>query len=133
MVREASCALRSELASMSNSKSSEVEHTLASRAVHDEWESAYGTDENEAFFERAFDYIAAAVQADPDAICLDVGCGIGAHSIRLAQRGFRVEAVDVSESVLRLAQANVERQALDTRITIRRESLLDLSFQDSSF
>jgi 2-polyprenyl-3-methyl-5-hydroxy-6-metoxy-1,4-benzoquinol methylase len=118
---------------MAEDKSREVEHALAGRAVHDKWESAYRTVENEAFFERAFEYIVEAVHAGRDAEFLDAGCGIAAHSIRLARRGFRVQAVDFSESVLKLAKANVLQQRLEDRINIRRDNLLALSFKDASF
>ena len=35
---------------------------------------------------------------------LDLGCGTGAHAVRLAQRGYEVVGVDLSEDMLRIAR-----------------------------
>jgi 2-polyprenyl-3-methyl-5-hydroxy-6-metoxy-1,4-benzoquinol methylase len=60
-------------------------------------------------FLRAFDALAAQV---PVASSLEIGCGEGELSIRLAHRGFRVQGCDISaeiveEARLRAAAANV--------------------------
>lgn len=44
---------------------------------------------------------------------LDIGCGTGAHDIKLAQRGFKVKGIDISEDMIAFAKvsaakANVE-------------------------
>jgi ubiquinone/menaquinone biosynthesis C-methylase UbiE len=43
---------------------------------------------------------------------LDLGCGTGELSIRLAQRGFSVTGVDLSEHMLAVAQAKAEENGL---------------------
>ncbi|MDR3709378.1 MAG: class I SAM-dependent methyltransferase [Capsulimonadaceae bacterium] len=48
---------------------------------------------------------------EPDTI-LDIGCGTGALTIELAERGFRCVGVDLSESMLECARANCSRKAL---------------------
>lgn len=118
---------------MSNSDSKLVENLLAKPEVHEQWESGYRTDENERFYEQAFDYILEVLSPPEGATILDVGCGPCAHSARLARRGFQVQAVDFSESALKMAGEFVRAQGLEDKIKLGRESLLELSFADESF
>jgi 2-polyprenyl-3-methyl-5-hydroxy-6-metoxy-1,4-benzoquinol methylase len=118
---------------MNDLKSKEVERFLAKPDIHQQWVSAYRTAENEPFFEQAFDYIARVLNAPKNSTFLDAGCGTCAHSIRLANLGFLVQAVDLSESVLKEAEANVKAKGLETKISIRREDICSLSFEDETF
>lgn len=110
-----------------------VEMYLAKPNIHQSWTNTYLTAENDKFFGLAFDYIARVLSAPRNSIILDAGCGSCAHSIRLANRGFLVRAVDFSESVLKEAEANVKAKGLETKIRIQREDILSLSFEDETF
>lgn len=44
---------------------------------------------------------------------LDVGCGTGRHSVMLAQMGYRMTGLDVSEGMLREARAAAEQAGVD--------------------
>ncbi len=46
---------------------------------------------------------------------LDLGCGTGAHAVRLAQRGYEVVGVDVSEDMLRFAERAERRRCRGRR------------------
>lgn len=50
-----------------------------------------------------------------------------------ARRGFRVQALDFSESILEQAAANVRAHGLDDRITLQQGSLLNLPFPNGHF
>jgi SAM-dependent methyltransferase len=43
----------------------------------------------------------------PRAICLDIGCGVGAHMARLLDRGFRATGIEPSVEMRRLAAKNI--------------------------
>ncbi len=118
---------------MSISESEDVEKTLQKPGIHQQWEDAYRTAENEKFYEQAFDYITSVLNAPWNSKFLDVGCGIGAHSIRLARRGFSVLAVDFSEYVLKTAELNLQASGLVDKIKLQRENILSLSFADKTF
>lgn len=118
---------------MAESKSLLVQNLLARPDMHRQWEGDYRTADNEDFYERAFDYIIRVLDPPPDATFLDAGCGPCAHSVRLARRGFDVHAVDFSESALGMAREYVRSRRLEDRITLARESLLELSFPASRF
>jgi 2-polyprenyl-3-methyl-5-hydroxy-6-metoxy-1,4-benzoquinol methylase len=115
------------------SKSRVLERTLAQEDIHEQWSKEYGLAEAGEFSERVFDYLANFLGAPPGALILDAGCGSATGSVLLARRGFRVQAVDFSESVLRRARANVQEAALCDQIQIQQEDLLSLSFPDSAF
>lgn len=118
---------------MNETKSKLVEQCLAKLDIHQEWKSTYLTAQNDKFFEQAFDYIARVLNAPKNSTILDVGCGTCAHSIRLANRGFLVQAVDFSESVLKEAEAEVKTNGLEIKISIQCEDILSLPFEDEAF
>ncbi len=117
---------------MNDSKSKLAESCLAKPDIHRQW-YASRVDENESFFDEAFDYIVRVLKPPPNSVFLDVGCGICDHAIRLANRGFLVKAVDFSEYVLKEAEARIKAQGLETKIGIQREDILALSFEDKTF
>ena len=118
---------------MSISKSKVVEKTLNKPDIHQQWEDSYRNEENEEFYEQAFDYITSVLSPQKNSTFLDVGCGIGAHSIRLAKRGFSVLAVDFSEYVLKKAELNLQNSGLIDNIQLQHENILSLSFADRTF
>lgn len=114
-------------------ESNHVETTLQKPDVHQQWEDSYRNPENEKFYDEAFDYIGSALNAPQNSTFLDVGCGIGAHSIRLAKGGFSVLAIDFSESILQKAELNLQSHGLLSKIKLQRENILSLSFADETF
>lgn len=53
-----------------------------------------------------------AFQERPDGLVLDLGCGTGAHSVRLAQRGFPVVSVDLTFPGVRSARQRLTEAGL---------------------
>lgn len=117
---------------MNDSKSKAVERFLAKPDVHQQWVETYYA-ENETFYEQAIDYIISILKAPKNSIFLDAGCGNCAHSIRLANRGFFVQAIDFSEAVLEMARENVNAKGLEGKISIKRENILALPFKNGTF
>jgi 2-polyprenyl-3-methyl-5-hydroxy-6-metoxy-1,4-benzoquinol methylase len=64
--------------------------------IHDVWEDLYRTPGNESLFEDCYDYIVKVANQPKGSRALDIGCGICANSVRLARRGYEVEAGDYS-------------------------------------
>lgn len=118
---------------MPDSRSKELEDSLGKATIHNSWEGDYRTDENEAFFERAFDDLVRFLGAPAGSKWLDAGCGACPNAIRLARRGFSVTASDFSEHVLENGRGFVEKAGLQDRIQTQRENILDLSFEDGCF
>jgi SAM-dependent methyltransferase len=90
-------------------------------------DSQFGTDYAAAYdalygekdYEAECDLLEQVFSAGPDRevrTVLDLGCGTGAHAIRLAQRGFAVTGVDVSSEMLARARAKAA-ESLDPATT----------------
>jgi 2-polyprenyl-3-methyl-5-hydroxy-6-metoxy-1,4-benzoquinol methylase len=109
------------------------QNTLAHGHVHQLWESGFRSVGNELFYELAFEKILEKVKPLPGSVFLEVGCGPGFHAMRLARRGYKVEAVDFSDAVLDVARANVRAAGLEHLIDIGREDLIELSYAEHSF
>ena len=86
------------------------------------WDYAYPSQELVAL-------VAAQVPKD-GAVCLDVGCGAGRDAVFLAQCGFQVIGVDISDKALVIA----EKRAAEAGVNVdwRCGSFLDLPLEDHS-
>jgi len=115
------------------SLSDQVKRQMNKPLIHQSWETTYRTEGNERFFEQAYDYIVDKLKQPKDSLALDIGCGIGANSVRLAKRGYRVIGGDYSESILGPANENIAKKGVADRIQIQREDILNLSFPDNHF
>jgi SAM-dependent methyltransferase len=60
------------------------------------------------------EFLVAELKLAEGASILDIGCGIGRHAVPLAQRGFQVTGVDISQGML--AQARQAAQAAGVQI-----------------
>lgn len=62
---------------------------------------------------------------------LDLGCGVGRHSILFAKNGFKVHASDLSESGIKKLDKTVESQNLDISTTV--SDMLSLPYKAEQF
>ncbi len=118
---------------MAASESEIVRRTLERPDVHSRWIGDFYNDESSRFYDAAFDRIAALLAPHGISAFLDAGCGDGAQSIRLAERGYPVVALDFSEYVLDRARENVTAHGLEHRVRFEHGSLLGLPFADGAF
>jgi SAM-dependent methyltransferase len=97
----------------------------------DYWEAHYG--ERERIWSGRVNVQLAKVVADlPPGRALDLGCGEGGDAVWLAEHGWHVTAVDVSETALARAKAEAKTRGMLDRIDFQRHDLSD-SFPDGSF
>ena len=64
---------------------------------------------------------------------LDVGGGAGRYSIWLAERGYDVTLVDLSERQREIAREKVAERSLEARVTVRAGDVRDLAFAANQF
>ncbi|HET9947371.1 MAG TPA: class I SAM-dependent methyltransferase [Longimicrobiales bacterium] len=72
-----------------------------------------------------------AFPTTPEGTVLDLGCGTGAHAIRLARRGCRMVAVDLSLAGVRAARERFRREGLKGQFVVADAE--HLPFKDGSF
>ncbi len=63
---------------------------------------------------------------------LEIGCGAGFLAIALAQRGWRVQAIDSAESMLALARRHAEEAAVADSLTLAQGDVYALAVPDGS-
>ncbi|HEY0809943.1 MAG TPA: class I SAM-dependent methyltransferase [Longimicrobiales bacterium] len=72
-----------------------------------------------------------AFQQAPGGVVLDLGCGTGAHAVRLAKRGYDVVAVDLSFAGVRAARERFRKDGLKGRFVVADAE--HLPFKNKSF
>lgn len=108
--------------------------TYEQEAVHQSWESAYRDNPLQNRLNAAMlDRILRTIAPPPEARFLDAGCGVGAHTIAIAQRGFDCTGVDISETILKTTRENIAAAGLSARARAECRSLESLGFPDGTF
>jgi SAM-dependent methyltransferase len=76
-------------------------------------------------------YLAESWQSKGFTTFLDLGCGLGRHSVYMAKKGFNVSALDISEEGARHTRewAGKEQLAVDVKVG----NMLALPYDDKSF
>ncbi|HEY0674216.1 MAG TPA: class I SAM-dependent methyltransferase [Longimicrobiales bacterium] len=101
---------------------------ISERAFYDELFDR--NPENEHITSGYDDLYDFAFKRPPTGVVLDLGCGTGAHAVRLAQRGYDVVAVDLSMSGVKAARERFRRQGLKGRFVVADAE--HLPFRDRS-
>ncbi len=83
------------------------------------WDSYWGDDANRGYWEKPAASVISlthSIKNHPIRDVLDLGCGIGRHSIYLARAGFRVTAVDFSPQALDVLGKQADQQGLHINV-----------------
>ena len=64
---------------------------------------------------------------------LDIGCGAGCNAVPLAQTGWTVLGLDLSEAMLEAAEQRALETELTERLTVKRSPMDQLPVEDGSF
>lgn len=111
-----------------------VEAVLRKDVIHRKWIENYRNSDNETFYNEAFGRIFDLLGSPEGRHVLDAGCGSLSHAMRFARLGYRLTAVDLSESVLETARFNLKNNPnLRRHITLQRDDILNLPFRDETF
>ncbi|EPH46782.1 class I SAM-dependent methyltransferase [Streptomyces aurantiacus] len=108
--------------------------TSSPRSAQAYWEDFYRDRDRDAAPDRPRpnELLVREVAGLPSGTALDLGCAEGGDALWLAERGWRVTAVDVSATVLRRAAGRAARAGLDELIDWQRHDLSQ-SFPEGSF
>ncbi len=81
---------------------------------------------------RALDWIDALALPAGSRV-LEIGGGAGVMTVALAQRGYRVDAVDASAEMVELTRRNVQDAGCETMVTAQVGDACALAFPDNAF
>jgi cyclopropane fatty-acyl-phospholipid synthase-like methyltransferase len=113
--------------------------------ITDDGRLFYGDSFHFGYFRTGDETLAQALDAHTDLVAemarpqareriLDVGCGIGAPALRIAERyGCHVTAVNISREQVRQGRRLIEERHMSRRVTIVRGDARALDFTDASF
>jgi ubiquinone/menaquinone biosynthesis C-methylase UbiE len=74
------------------------------------------------------------LKGEKEGIVLDVGCGFGDIDVLLAQKtGFKIVAVDISDTALEAARKTVQRENLEHRIKVEKGDIYNFDYPDDYF
>jgi SAM-dependent methyltransferase len=104
---------------------------MSSPDVKKHWEERYG-ERDQIWSGRVNVRLAEVVSPVAPGHALDLGCGEGADACWLAEHGWSVVGVDVSDTALQRATAAAEARGLSDRVTFAQHDLSD-SFPDDTF
>jgi N-methyltransferase StaMA len=98
------------------------------------WENEEDDSSIEVATDRLTDLVADRLVLAGAARVLDVGCGSGKASVRIAaSRGLQVVGITVSDYQLQLARARPQDERLPGRASFHLADAMELPFEDSSF
>jgi ubiquinone/menaquinone biosynthesis C-methylase UbiE len=97
------------------------------------WDQDYYEPAARPFYDRTVKRMLGQLRCPTSQPVLDAGCGPGEHSIRAAREGFRVVALDISETVIGEARSRAAAAGVEDRITFQQGNLTRLEFADASF
>jgi 2-polyprenyl-3-methyl-5-hydroxy-6-metoxy-1,4-benzoquinol methylase len=107
---------------------------MISTTAVEAWDKRWATDQGRVGFVEAHPEVVAIVpelKARGARTVLDLGCGVGRHSLLLAAAGFEVHAMDGSATGLEVLRTNVAAEKLT--MDIRLGDVDVLPFEDGSF
>jgi len=108
---------------------SEVEFDATRAAGYDEEVSEYEIYDGFALAP----FLDRVAHAGPELTALDLGCGTGAVTVQLVERGFTTYAVDVSSSMIAVAKRKVARTGRGELATFHVSDAGSLPFPDGQF
>jgi SAM-dependent methyltransferase len=104
---------------------------MAMSEAQQAWEEHYG-ERDRVWSGRVNVRLAELVEPMTPGRALDLGCGEGADAMWLAEHGWRVTAVDISQTALDRAAADAAARKLADRIDFQRHDLAQ-NFPDGAF
>jgi 2-polyprenyl-3-methyl-5-hydroxy-6-metoxy-1,4-benzoquinol methylase len=104
-----------------------------SRDLYAAWDDQYYDPRAVGFYDAAMRRIAERLGLRPGDEVLDMGCGPGPHTLRLARMGFRVVAADISETALARTLQVVEHEGLQNQVVTEQRDITKLDYPDGRF
>ncbi|MDY6902792.1 MAG: class I SAM-dependent methyltransferase [Cyanobacteriota bacterium] len=110
-----------------------MEAVFEAKLTVKQWDEDYYHPIALKFYDWAIADMLKMMEVEPGATVLDAGCGPGVHSIRTAKAGYRVCAIDISNTMLSEARQRAKVENVADKIEFHQKDLTKLDFPDNSF
>lgn len=110
-----------------------MKEVFEKEATIDQWDDDYYNPISLWLYDKAISDMLRFMEIDKGKTILDAGCGPGVHSIRAANAGMRVCAIDISGAMLKHAKKRAEVAGVSDKIEFHQKDLTNLDFPDESF
>jgi len=98
---------------------------------HEEWERSEELFVHSIEHENTYPYLEEHLPEEGHV--LDAGGAAGRYTVWLAENGYQVTLVDISEEQLEIAEEKLEERGLLDQVKIRKGDIRDLEFEDETF
>ena len=98
-----------------------------------EYDKQYKTPYWKLYHEITWHNIKRFLPKKKNALILDAGGGTGYWAIKLAKLGYKVVLTDISEEMLKVAEAKIKKLKLENKIEIKRADIRSMSCFDSNY
>lgn len=98
---------------------------------HEEWERSEEKFTHSLEHENTFPYLEEHLPEEGHV--LDAGGAAGRYTVWLAENGYQVTLVDISEEQLKIAEEKLEEKGLRDQVEIKKGDIRDLEFEDEKF
>lgn len=109
-----------------------VSNVFEAETTVQKWDDDYYTPISEKLYDSAVGDMLKGLNAPSSATILDAGCGPGVHSIRVAKQGYKVHAIDISQTMLDHARSRVAQAGLSDRVRFEKMDMTKLPLKDAS-
>jgi ubiquinone/menaquinone biosynthesis C-methylase UbiE len=79
--------------------------------------------------DKSYDRLTSHIQ--PGQQVLDIGCGTGALTIRAAQKGAKIKAIDINSQMMEIAQRQIDSAGLSDFVEFQEMSIVELDTEPS--
>lgn len=110
-----------------------MSNVFEARETLNQWDTDYYDPISLKLYDWAVADMLSLMKVEPRAPVLDGGCGPGVHSIRIAQAGHPVKAIDISSTMLKEAQHRADVAGVSEKIEFAQKDLTALDLPDASY
>ena len=83
--------------------------------------------------DKADDYAYSLLGDLAGKMVLEIGCGMGEHTIRLAKRGAQVYAIDISPKMVEQSRQRVKEEGLSNQVIVLEMNAEEMEFAEDTF
>ena len=95
-----------------------MEHDLSEGHIKKQWDGIYRREEYSKHIQEAIQNVVDIFKKYNVKTILDLACGSGMHAAYLAERGFEIYGIDISEEAIKIAESLLEEKQLHANLIV---------------